>query len=109
MSEETLCGTRRYERISLPNGMFVAWHGRYDLQLFSRVRTLSMGGLFLTSPNPSPVGTKLRLTFDVPGGNVQAEAIVRNVVPGEGMGVEFTKLDPQDRSLLERLLMRLLR
>jgi hypothetical protein len=45
----------------------------------------------------------------VPGGNVQAEAIVRNIVPGEGMGVQFTRLSLRDRILLENLLKRLLR
>jgi hypothetical protein len=88
--------------------MFVAWHGG-DLQLFSRVRTIGMGGLFISVPNPPPVGTKLRLAFEVPGGNVRAEAIVRNVVPGEGMGVEFTRMDLKDKILLKKLLKRLLR
>src|SRR5712664_3248834 len=108
MTEEVLRPKRRYPRISLPKGMRVAWHGG-DLQLFSRVRTLSMGGLFISVPDPPPVGTKLRLSFEVPGGNVQAEAIVRSIVPGEGMGVEFTKIDLKDRVLLQRLLKRLLR
>jgi hypothetical protein len=108
MTEELLGQKRRYPRITLPKGMYVAWHGG-DLQFFSRVRTLGMGGLFISVPNPSPVGTKLRLAFEVPGGNVQADAIVRNIVPGEGMGVEFTKLRLKDRILLEKLLKRLLR
>jgi len=108
MTGEVHGQNRRYPRIVLPKGMFVAWHGA-DLQLFSRVRTLSMGGLFISVPNPPPVGTKLRLAFDVPGGNVHAEAIVRNVVRGEGMGVEFTRLEFKDRILLENLLKRLLR
>src|SRR5258706_274947 len=99
---------RRYLRISWPKGMRVAWHGG-DLQLFSRVRTLSMGGLFISVPDPPPVGTKLRLAFEVPGGNVHAEAIVRNIVPSEGMGVEFSRLELKDRILLEKLLKRLLR
>jgi PilZ domain len=67
-----------------------------------------MGGLFIAAPNPPPVGTKLRLAFEVPNGNVRAEAIVRSIVPGEGMGVEFTKIDLKDRVLLQRLLKRLL-
>ena len=91
MTEEVVCQKRQYPRISLPKGMRVAWHGG-DLQLFSRVRTLGMGGLFISAPDPPPVGTKLRLSFEVSGGNVQAEAIVRNIVPGEGMGVEFKRL-----------------
>jgi len=45
----------------------------------------------------------------VPGGNVHAEAIVRNIVRGDGMRVEFTKLGLKDRVLLEKLLKRLLR
>ncbi len=108
MTEDLPPQKRRYPRISLPKGMWVARHGG-DLQLFSRVRTLSMGGLFISVPNPPPVGTKLRLTFEVPGGNVQAEATVRNIVPGEGMGVEFVRLGLKDRVLLEKLLKRLLR
>ena len=68
-----------------------------------------MGGLFISAPNPPQVGTKLRLAFEVPGGNANAEAIVRNIVRGEGMGVEFTKLRLKDRILLEQLLKRLLR
>jgi PilZ domain len=69
---------------------------------------LGMGGLFISVSDPPPMGTKLRLSFEVPGGNVQAEAIVRNIVPGEGMGVEFKKLRLKDRILLEKLLKRLL-
>ena len=107
-TDEAIPPKRRYLRISLPKGMCVAWHGG-DLQLFSHVRTLGMGGLFISVPDPRPVGTKLRLSFEVPGGNVQTEAIVRNIVPGEGMGVEFTRLGLKDRILLENLLKRLLR
>jgi hypothetical protein len=108
MSKETVSETRRHERISLPKGMSVAWYGGGQ-QRDSRVKTLSMGGMFLAGPHVAPVGTNLRLVFEVPGGIVQAEAVVRNVAPGEGMGVEFTKLNAQDRVLLERLLKRLLR
>jgi hypothetical protein len=90
--------------------MNVSWHGGdCDLQLYSRVQTLSMGGLFISTPNPPPVGTKLRLVFEIPGGSVRAEATVRNVVPGEGIGVEFTRIALGDKLLLQKLLNRLLR
>ena len=92
----------------IAEGMRVAWRGS-DLQLFSRVWTLGMGGLFISIPDPPPIGTKLRLSFEVPGGNVQAEAVVQNIVPGEGMGVEFTRLGLKDRVLLEQWLKWLLR
>jgi len=108
VTAEPVRPTRRHPRIVLPQGMCVCWHGA-DLQLFSRVKTLSMGGLFINAPDPPPVGTKVRLTFEVPGGSVRADAIVRNIVAGEGFGVEFTRMDLRDKLLLQRLLNRLLR
>ena len=110
VAEEPARQMRRYPRISLPKGMNVSWHGAdCDLQLFSRVQTLGMGGLFISTPNPPPVGTKLRLAFEVPSGSVRAEAIVRNIVPDGGLGVEFTRMDLGDKRLLQKLLNRLLR
>lgn len=99
---------RRFERISLPKGMWAAWYGGGEQQT-SRVGTLGMAGVFLCEPNPPVVGTNVRLAFEVPGGNVTAEAIVRSVEPGKGMGVEFTKVGSNDKVLLRRLLQRLLR
>ena len=108
MPKETPHGTRRHERISLPQGMSVTWYGGGQQQV-SRVKTLSMGGLFLCGSITLRVGADLTLVFEVPGGMVLAEAVVRNIVPGEGMGVEFIKMNPETRVLLEGLLTRLLR
>jgi len=88
--------------------MSVAWYGAGQQQV-SRVKTLSIGGVFLCGSITLPVGSDLTVVFEVPGGMVLAEAVVRNTVPGEGMGVEFTKMNPQSRDLLEQLLTRLLR
>jgi|SRR6266404_5761291 len=108
MTTETHRGTRRHERVFLPIGMSVAWYGGGQQQV-SRVKTLSIGGLCLCGSITLRVGTDLTVVFEVPGGMVLAEAVVRNTVPGEGMGVEFTKMNPQSRALLEGLLTRLLR
>jgi glucokinase len=108
MTKEKPRETRRHERISLPKGMSVTWYGGGQQQV-SRVKTLSMGGVFVCGSITMRVGTDLTLVFEVPGGMILAEAVVRNVVPGEGMGVEFTKMNPQSRVLLEQLLTRLLR
>jgi len=99
--------TRRFKRISLPKGMFVAWYGGGQ-QKVARVKTLGMGGLFVVEPNAPAVGTKVRLSFEVPGGNVHMEAVVRKQTP-EGMGLELIKLNTRDRVLLEILMRRLLR
>ena len=108
MTQGTFSGTRRYERISLPNGMFVAWYGGGEQQV-SRAKTLGKGGLFLSVCNAPPVGTKLKLAFEVPGGSVQADGIIRDIVPSEGIGIEFTRMGPRERILLDGLLRRLLR
>ena len=100
-------GRRRFERITLPQGMNAAWYGGGDQQV-SRVKNLCMGGMFLAVSHARVIGTTLKLVFMVPNGIVQAEGIVRSVVPGEGMGVEFIKMGPQDQALLEALLTRLL-
>jgi|SRR5262252_704504 hypothetical protein len=105
---QTYTVSRRYQRVSLPKGMFVAWYGGGE-QRVSRVKTIGMGGLFVVEPNAPSVGTGLRISLEVPGGNVHVEAVVRNVIPGEGMGVQFTKLGTRDRVLMEILLRRLLR
>lgn len=108
MTTQTAGTTRRYPRISLPTGMMAAWCGGGDQQV-SRVKTLGMGGVFLDVSRVRPIGTTLNMVFQVPGGVVQAEGVVRSVSPDEGMGVEFTNIGPRDRELLEKLLQRLLR
>ena len=85
----------------------MSWYGG-DLQLFSRVKTLGMGGLFISATDPPPVGTKIRLAFDLPGGSVRADAVVRDIIPGDGLGVEFTRMGLGDKLLLQKLLHRLL-
>jgi hypothetical protein len=107
-AEKSSTGERRYPRIALPKGMWVAWYGGAEHQV-SRVGTLSMGGIFICAPIPPPVGTKLKLAFEVPGGEVQTEGVVRNIEAGKGMGIEFTRLNAKDRVLLQRLMNRLLR
>ncbi|HVH72362.1 MAG TPA: hypothetical protein VNB49_14795, partial [Candidatus Dormibacteraeota bacterium] len=89
MTSRTPSENRRYERISLPKGMSVAWYGGGDSQV-SPVTTLGSGGLFLAARAVRPLGTALTLLFEVPGGFVQAQGVVRSIKPGEGMGVEFT-------------------
>ena len=102
---------RRYKRVAQPNGVTVTWYwaGTGEQQV-SCVKALGMGGLFLCGSRVKPVGAILKLIFEVPGGLFfAADSVVRNIGPGEGMGVEFTKIGPQDRALLERLLERWLR
>ena len=98
---------RRYPRIGLPKGMLVAWQGTGE-RIVSRVGTLGLGGLFISTAEPPPVGDIVRLFFEVPGGEVRARAVVRDSRSGKGMGVEFTSMGHEDRARLDRLVKRLL-
>ena len=95
--------TRRYTRMQLPKGMLVAWE-HSGIREVSRVSVLAVGGLFITTVKPPPVGDVIRLIFEVPGGTVRARAMVRDSQPFKGMGVEFTAMGQEARARLNRLM-----
>ena len=98
---------RRYPRIQTPLGIWVAWQGDNIKQNVSRVSDLNLGGLFISTPDPAPVGTVLTLLLSVPEGEIRGRAAVRGV-NAEGMGVEFTEIAKVDQERLQSLVARLL-
>ena len=100
--------SRRYPRVGIPRGLYVAWsaHGERTV---SRVGTIGLGGLFIKTDQPPAIGERLQLVFEVPGGIVRAACVVRNSETKLGMGVEFTSMNADARSRLSHLLRRLLR
>jgi hypothetical protein len=98
---------RRFLRVKLPKGMLVAWQHTGG-RAVSRVATLGLGGLFITTSEPPSVGALVKIVFDVPGGEVRARAIVKNVKTGQGMAIAFIEMGYSDRARLERLLKKLI-
>src|SRR5579862_5020047 len=98
---------RRYQRVATPMGVWVAWQtgARQDV---SRVLDLNVGGLFVATPAPVAVGTAVTILLSVPEGEIRSRAIVRNVKPSEGMGIQFVDMTQTDIVRLERLVARLL-
>ncbi len=95
---------RNHPRVPAPRGMAVAWRSG-SLQGVSRLGTMGLGGLFLNTANPPAVGSTLELLFDVAtGAEVRARAVVRNTVPGKGMGIKFVHMDAEHRSRLTNFL-----
>lgn len=43
-----------------------------------------------------------------PEGEIRMQAIVRNVAPGRGMGIEFTAIRAEDKLCLDKVMRRLL-
>ena len=97
---------RRFPRVALPKGMLVAWQHSGGRSV-SRVSTLGLGGLFIATSYPPPLGSVLKIVFDVPGGEVRARAIVKNVKAGHGMAVAFIEMGYADRARLDQLLKKL--
>jgi len=94
---------RRYARVGLPKGMLVAWE-HSGIRKVSRVSVLALGGLFISTPEPPPVGDAIQLIFEVPGGDVRARAAVRDSRKGKGMGGEFTAMGSEARARLNLLM-----
>ena len=107
MAKEKTKADRRHQRIATPKGVWVAWQDGKQ-QNVSRVRDLNVGGLFITTPAPLALGSVVTLLLSVPEGEIRSRATVRNLIPGEGMGVQFTEIGPQDQERIERLVTRLL-
>jgi hypothetical protein len=66
-----------------------------------------MGGLFVETEEARDVDTKVRLDFLVQEGQIRAEAVVRHVKPGSGLGLRFTALTAEDGPRLTALMTRL--
>jgi hypothetical protein len=97
---------RRFARVALPKGMLVAWQHSGSRSV-SRVATLGLGGLFITTATPVPIGSVVKIVFDVPGGEVRARAIVKNIKAGKGMAVAFIEMAYECRARLDQLLKKL--
>jgi Tfp pilus assembly protein PilZ len=94
---------RRYPRMLLPKGMFVAWE-HSGVRKVSRVGVLAVGGLFITTPDPPPAGDTIMMIFEIPGCEVRARARVCDSQFQKGMGVEFTVMDQEARARLTQLM-----
>ena len=106
---ENTAPTRRHPRVKAPDGMLVGW--QVGTQRFvSRIDNIALGGLFISTPNPPPAESVLKVIVSLPNrsGEVQARGVVRRVAPSRGMGVEFTAMNPEDRGRLTGLLKPLL-
>jgi hypothetical protein len=94
---------RRHPRSNVQKQVLVAWnHG--SKKYVSRVENLAIGGLFVCTRQSPAVGTSLQLLFNAPEGEVRVRAIVRNLIPGQGMGLAIVSMGQEDRARLDRWL-----
>jgi len=84
-----------------------------DLESGSRIEgvtsDISLGGCFICTSKPFPLGTRTRITLTRKEQLVEGLAVVRIVKPRIGMGVEFIDVEPPYDEKLTRLIEQLRR
>jgi PilZ domain len=93
-------------RVKTREGVWVYWrcHGREDT---SRVRDLSLGGLFVETATPREVNSTAEVDFLVQEGQIRVAAVVRHRETGRGLGLKFTAINDGGRPRLTELMNRL--
>jgi hypothetical protein len=98
---------RALTRFRASEDIWVCWrcNGREDV---SRVLDISIDGLFIeTLRLKVKEGMPAKLDFLVQEGSIKADAVVRHVKDGSGLGLRFLAVPDEDRQRLKALLRRL--
>jgi len=98
---------RALTRFRASEDIWVCWrcNGREDV---SRVLDISIDGLFVeTLRLKVKEGMPAKLDFLVQEGSIKADAVVRHIKDGSGLGLRFLAVPDEDRQRLKALLRRL--
>ena len=105
--KKQVVNSRRHKRVGTPDGVWVYWRcGRSEDT--SRVRDLSVGGVFIETKKVPPIDATVELNFLVEDGGIVAEATVRYVLPGVGAGLQFKNVRNEDRDQFATMMKRIL-
>ena len=79
-----------------------------DIKTYGRITDVSLGGVYMLTTDPGRPMDKVSVQFKIPGSGYafEADAVVRRVRPGEGMGLEFQSLDAEQESALRAFISR---
>ena len=91
---------RTYLRVAFDSEVWLGQDG-----LFTRttefLSNVSIGGAFIETGQAFPAGAIVGLRFALGSTFINSTVIVRNVYPGQGIGVQFLDLSPEDRNRLQ--------
>ena len=106
MLQAASCLRRRASRVEASQSVYALWtcDGHEDV---SRIRDVSLSGLFIESPIEKNLGAPVKLHFLADEGQIRAAAVVCHVRHGEGLGLKLTAINIEDRQRLARLIRRL--
>jgi hypothetical protein len=80
--------------------------GASEGRSWGELQDLSVGGCYVNTPVPLPMGTKTDVRITVRGESVELAALVRANHPGVGMGLEFVEMTPEAQQKLAELMRR---
>ena len=97
---------RRASRVATGEDVYTFWScdGREGL---SRIRDLSLGGLFIESPVEQELGAPVKLDFLADEGPIRANAVVCHLKPCQGVGLKLIAIHHQDCERLGGLIERM--
>ena len=107
LTKNILHSRRRHRRVETPQGVWAIWRcGRTEDT--SRVKDLSVGGLFIETRKVCPIGATVELHFLVQDGEIRANATVRYVKTGSGLGLQFETVRGEDQTRFAKMVKRLM-
>ena len=107
LTKNILHSRRRHRRVETPQGVWAIWRcGRTEDT--SRVKDLSVGGLFIETRKVCPIGATVELHFLVQDGEIRANATVRYVKTGSGLGLQFETVRSEDQTRFAKMVKRLM-
>ncbi|MGC2421734.1 MAG: PilZ domain-containing protein [Candidatus Acidiferrales bacterium] len=104
MNKEDL---RRHERVLVPESCQIRVKGNgKGPQLEGSVSVIGLGGMFVRTKIPPAPGSTHHVVLTCPNVSLESECTVVHVKPN-GMGVELTRLTPENEEKLKALLLKL--
>jgi PilZ domain len=108
LKKHVVASRRHHERVETPQGVWVFWRsGR--IEDTSRVKDVSVGGLFIETLKVCAVDATVQLHFLVEDGEITADATVRYVKAGSGLGLKFKNVRTEDQSRFATMIKRLIK
>lgn len=88
---------RQHHRVSLTTELWIGQDGIFT-RTDERLQNLSVGGAFVQTGQVFAIGSILSFRFKVPNvvNFVSCTALVRNMVVGDGLGVQFLDLSGEN-------------
>jgi PilZ domain-containing protein len=107
-AESNSAGVAPQERRASPRYAFSAAaeavHLQTDTRLNGRISDLGRGGCYVDTINPFPVGADVKIRITKDNSSLVAQARVLYSSGGMGMGLMFTKIEPERLPVLEKWL-----